>query len=133
MNYAYASQALNYAGNLSLNDGRFAFIMFDLDLDLAGNNKKNLSLTWGSDPENSTRKAFQSALLISVNNNVSEEYLAFADDVKKRSPGPPFYSPVNPGYTVSVWCHDMLRHDQVMWIRDGLYKSIKHRITEIYF
>ena len=102
MNYAYANQALNYAGKLGLNDGRFAFIMFDLDLDLVGNNKKNLSLTWGSDPENSTRKAFQTVLLISVNNNVSDEYLAFVDDMKKRNPDSPFYSPVNPGYTVSV-------------------------------
>lgn len=101
MSYAYALQAMNYAAKLGLNDGRFAFIMFDLDLDLERNTKKNISLTWGKDPENRTL-AFQSALLISVNNNVSTEYWAFIEDVKKKSANSSFYSPVRPGYTVSV-------------------------------
>lgn len=97
MNYAYALQAMNYVAKLGLSDGRFAFIMFDLDLDP----KKNLSLAWGKDRENRTT-AFQSALLISVNNNVSTEYLTFVEDVKKTSSNPPFYSLVQQGYTVSV-------------------------------
>ena len=101
MSYTYALQAMNYAAKLGLNDGRFAFIMFDLDLDLSGNTKKNISLTWEKGSENRTL-AFQSALLISVNNNVSTEYLAFMEDMKKKSASSPFYSPVHPGSTVSI-------------------------------
>ena len=102
MSYTYALQALNFAAKLGLNDGHFAYIVFELDLDLAGNTKKNISLTWGEDPENRTALAFQSALLISVNNSVSAEYLTFIEDVKKKSASSsPFYRPVHPGYTVS--------------------------------
>ena len=101
MNYAYALQAMNYVAELGLNDGRFAFMIFDLELDPAGNTKKNLSLAQGKDPENRTL-AFQSALLISVNNNISTEYLTFIEDVKKKSSGFPFYSLVQQGYTVSA-------------------------------
>ena len=100
MRYAYALQALNFAAKL--NDGHFAFIVFDLDLDL-GNTKKNITLTWGEDPENRTALAFQSALLISVNNSVSTEYLTFIEDVKKKNASSPFYTTVHPGYTVSVY------------------------------
>lgn len=99
MNYALACQAMNYAGKLGLNDGRFAFIMFDLDLDLTGSTKKNLSVTW---EEDWNEEAFQSALLLSVNNKVNAEYLAFSDNVKRKNAGPPFHYPMNPGYTVSV-------------------------------
>lgn len=102
MNYAYALQAMNYAAKLGLVDGHFAFIMFDLELDLTGNTKKNLSFAWQKDQKNRA-KAFQSSLLISVNNNVSTEYLSFIGDVKKESSGSPFYSPVQQGYMVSVW------------------------------
>lgn len=107
MNYALACQALNIAGMLGLNDGRFAFIMFDLELDLTGNTKKNLSLTFGRDW---SEEAFQSALLLSVNNKVSAEYLTFIEDVKIKNSGPPFYYPSNPGLTVSVTplkCHSL--------------------------
>ena len=104
MRYAYALQALKFAAKLGLNDGNFAFILFDLDLDLAGNTTKNITLTWGEDPENRTALAFQSALLISVNNSVSKEYLTFIEDVKKKRASSPFYTNtnVNPGYTVSA-------------------------------
>lgn len=80
MNYALACQAVNYAGKLGLNQ-EFAFIMFDLDLDLTGNTKKNLSATWSKDWD---ERAFQSTLLLSVNNNVSKEYLTFVEDVKRN-------------------------------------------------
>lgn len=83
MNYALACQAVNYAGKLGLNQG-FAFIMFDLDLDLTGNTKKNLSATWSKDWD---ERAFQSTLLLSVNNNVSKEYLTFVEDVKRNRTG----------------------------------------------
>ena len=79
MNYALACQAVNYAGKLGLNQG-FAFIMFDLDLDLTGNTKENLSVTLNKVWD---QRAFQSTLLLSVNNNVSKEYLTFVEDVKK--------------------------------------------------
>ena len=102
MQYAYALQALNFASKLGLNYGHYAFIVFDLDLDLAGNTKKNITLTWREDPENWTDLAFQSALLISVNNSISTEYLSFIEDVKKKSASSPFYTTVHPGYTVSV-------------------------------
>ena len=83
MNYALACQAVNYSGKLGLNQG-FAFIMFDLDLDLTGNTKKNLSATWSKDWD---ERAFQSTLLLSVNNNVSKEYLTFVEDVKRNRTG----------------------------------------------
>ena len=83
MNYALACQAVNYAGKLGLNQG-FVFIMFDLDLDLTGNTKKNLSATWSKDWD---ERAFQSTLLLSVNNNVSKEYLTFVEDVKRNRTG----------------------------------------------
>ena len=83
MNYALACQAVNYAGKLGLNQG-FAFIMFDLDLDLTGNTKKNLSATWSKDWD---ERAFQSTLLLSVNNNVSKEYLTFVEDVNRNRTG----------------------------------------------
>ena len=83
---------------LGLNDGRFAFVMFDLDLDITGNKKKNLTVTFGKDW---SEEAFQSALLLSVNNKVSAEYLTFNEDVKRRSSGSPFFYSVNPGLTVS--------------------------------
>ena len=102
MRYAYALQALNFAAKLGLNDGNFAFILFDLDLDLVGNTKKNIAMRWGEDPENRTALAFQSALLISVNNSVSTEYLNFIEDVKKKSASSPFYTTVHPGNTVSA-------------------------------
>lgn len=103
MRYAYALQALSFASKLGLNDGNFAFILFDLDLNFAENTKKNITLTWGEDPENQTALAFQSALLISVNNNVSTEYLTFIEDVKKKSASFPFYPTVHrAGYTVSA-------------------------------
>jgi len=102
MRYAYALQALSFAAELGLNDGRFAFIVFDLELDLAGNTKKNITLTWGEDPGNRTALAFQSALLISVNNSVSTEYLTFIEDMKTKSASSPFYTTVHPGHTVSV-------------------------------
>ena len=98
MNYILACQAINYAGKLGLNDSSFAFIMFDLDLDLTSDTKKNLSVTWGDDWD---QEAFQSALLLSVNNNVSAEYLAFVEDMKRKSSGPPFFNLVSQGYTVS--------------------------------
>ena len=105
MCYTFALQALTFAAKLGLNDGHFAFIIFDLDLDLAGNTQKNITLTWEEDPENRTALAFQSALLISVNNNVSTEFLTFIEDVKKKmkSASSPFYTTVHPGFTVSIW------------------------------
>ena len=83
MNYVLACQAVNFAGKLGLNQG-FALIMFDLDLDLTGNTKKNLSATWSKDWD---ERAFQSTLLLSVNNNVSKEYLTFVEDVKRNRTG----------------------------------------------
>ena len=108
MDYAYARQALNYAGKIGLNDGRFAFIMFELDLDLTGNKMGNLSKSWESDSKNTTGTVFESALLISLNNNVSKEYLAFADDVKKKSSKFPFDSPASSGNMVRVGCSILL-------------------------
>ena len=99
MNYALACQAINVAGTLGLNDGSFAFIMFDLDLDLTGNTKKNLSVTWAKDWN---EEAFHSALVLSVNNKVGVEYSVFIEDVKRRNSGPPLYYPSHLGYTVSV-------------------------------
>ena len=121
MNYALACQALNIAGMLGLNDGRFAFIMFDLELDLTGNTKKNLSVTFG---KNWREKAFQSALLLSVNNKVSAEYLTFIEDVKINNSGPPFYYTVNPGLTVSVI--PLRCHSALMWNR--CYHKCEHTV-----
>lgn len=98
MNYALGCQAINHAGKIGLNNGRFAFIMFDLDLDVDGIKAKNLSITFQKDWN---EEAFHSALLLSVNNKVSAEYLSFIEDVKMQSSGPPFYYPVNSGHMVS--------------------------------
>lgn len=99
MNYAFACQAINYAGTLGLNDGSFAFIMFDLDLDITGNTKKNLSVTWAKDWN---EEAFHSTLVLSVSSKVGLEYSVFVEDAKRRNSGPPLYYPSHPGYTVSV-------------------------------
>ena len=92
MDYSLACQTLNYAGKLGLNDGRFAFIMFHLDFDLTGNTRKNLSGLFQKDWDVA---AFQSALVLVVNNKVNAEYLTFMDDVKTKSSGPPFFYPVS--------------------------------------
>ena len=92
MDYSLACRTLNYAGKLGLNDGRFAFIMFHLDFDLTGNTRKNLSGLFQKDWDVA---AFQSALVLSVDNKVNAEYLTFLDDVKTKSSRPPFFYPVN--------------------------------------
>lgn len=94
MDYSLACQTLNYAGKLGLNDGRFAFIMFHLDFDPTGNKRKNLSVLFQKDWDVA---AFQSALVLAVDDKVNAEYLTFMDNVKKnsRSSGPPFIYPVN--------------------------------------
>ncbi|KAK2571574.1 Resact receptor [Acropora cervicornis] len=77
MDYSLACQTLNYAGKLGLNDGRFAFIMFDLDFDPTGNKRKNLSGLFQKDWDVA---AFQSALVLAVDNKVNAEYLTFMDN-----------------------------------------------------
>ena len=101
MDYSLACQTLNYAGKLGLNDGRFAFIMFDLDFDPTGNKRKTLS---GLFQKNWDVAAFQSALVLAVDNKVNAEYLTFMDNVKtnSKSSGPPFIYPVNLEDKVSV-------------------------------
>ena len=101
MDYSLACQTLNYAGKLGLNDGRFAFIMFHLDFDPTGNKRKNLSGLFQKDWDVA---AFQSALVLAVDNKVNAEYLTFMDNVKKnsKSSGPPFIYPVNLEDKVSV-------------------------------
>ena len=79
MDYSLACQTLNYAGKLGLNDGRFAFIMFHLDFDPTGNKRKNLSGLFQKDWDVA---AFQSALVLAVDNKVNAEYLTFMDNVK---------------------------------------------------
>ena len=101
MDYSLACQTLNYAGKLGLNDGRFAFIMFHLDFDPTGSKRKNLSVLFQKDWDVA---AFQSALVLAVDNKVNAEYLTFMDNVKKnsKSSGPPFIYPVNLEDKVSV-------------------------------
>jgi len=101
MDYSLACQTLNYAGKLGLNDGRFAFIMFDLDFDPTGNKRKTLS---GLFQKNWDVAAFQSALVLAVDNKVNAEYLTFMDNVEtnSKSSGPPFIYPVNLEDKVSV-------------------------------
>ena len=99
MNYSLACRAINHAGKLGLNDGRFAFIMLDLDFDLTGNRRKNVSAFFKQDWNES---AFQSALLLAVDNKVNAEYLAFIEDLKTKSSGSPFYFPNKSNIMVST-------------------------------
>lgn len=101
MDYSLACQTLNYAGKLGLNDGRFAFIMFYLDFDPTGKATKNLSGLFQKDWDVA---AFQSALVLAVDNKVNAEYLTFMDNVKtnSKSSGPPVFYPGNSENKVSA-------------------------------
>ncbi|XP_068673835.1 atrial natriuretic peptide receptor 1-like isoform X3 [Montipora foliosa] len=118
MNYSLACWAINYAGKLGLNDGRFAFIMLDLDFDLTGNRRKNVSAFFKQDWYES---AFQSALLLAVDNKVNAEYLAFIEDLKTKSSGPPFYFPNKSNITSPLYAAYL--YDAVLLYAKALNRS----------
>ena len=102
MDCALARRVIAYAGTVGLNDGRFAFVMFALDLDVMGTSRRNLSLLFEKGYEIQSEEAFESTLLISINNKVTSDYLEFVEDVKLKYLGPPFNGSVHPGHAVSL-------------------------------
>lgn len=99
--YDLALEALTVAGTLGMNDGRFVFILFELDpfrawkktaspstwfVEKFGNHSATLSST--------TRQVFQSSLLLSIQPNTSAGYHEFINDLKNKTRESPFYSDV---------------------------------------
>ena len=98
-----------------MNDGRFVFIVFELNPIRASNNSRTPS-KWFVDvfgnhsaPLSSlTREVLQSSLLLSVESNVSNEYQQFVTDLKQKTKDSPFYSNVyesNPNAEVLTSSH----------------------------
>lgn len=95
--YNLAFESLDVAGSLGMNDGRFVFILFELDPIQAWNKTKTPSNWFVGKFGNSspaTKQVFQSSLLLSVQSNISTDYNQFVEDLKQKTQESQFYSNV---------------------------------------
>lgn len=118
-----AREGMLHAYDEDMINGDYAFIMFELDqAQMAMYTGKPFKWFFSSHWETLNRyehlkKAFEAVFVLAIKSPTSESYTSFAEELKRRSPDPPFNSEVYKGYLwdnkssfpanksrVSKWC-----------------------------
>ena len=101
-----AREAMYYGGQLGMNDGTYAFIMLELNIDSAVRKLAHQSDWFRGDYIETTtlseasKELYHSVLLMNVNPNRGKGYDQFVYDLKVAMSKAPFYSQEYVGYTV---------------------------------